>query len=162
MVEIGEHHFQQPEFIEETSKQARALVEIGEHQFQQPEFIEETSKRMRALVEIGEHHFQQPEFIEENSKRTSERARALVARGEHHFQQPEFTKKQKHDARKLTSGSTEEATYYTIDGADENGRYLLIPEIFGTNDLNFRMSVRRRNGKRSMMKFHTIYDGGHQ
>jgi hypothetical protein len=159
LVDVGEHLFQQPEFIEETSKQARDLVARGEHLFQQPEFIEENSKQARALVDVGEHLFQQPEFIEETSKQ----ARALVARGEHLFQQPEYKqqrsedeKKRQHDKRKLSSGSTEEATYYAIDGADENGRYILIPEIFGTNDLNFRKSVKRRNGKRTMMKFHTM------
>jgi len=52
--------------------------------------------------------------------------------------------------------NAEEATYYAIDGADENGRYILIPEIFGTNDLNFRKKVRRRNGKRTMTQFHTM------
>jgi hypothetical protein len=159
LVDVGEHLFQQPEFIEETSKQARDLVARGEHLFQQPEFIEENSKQARALVDVGEHLFQQPEFIEETSKQ----ARALVARGEHLFQQPEYKqqrsedeKKRQHDKRKLSSGSTEEATYYAIDGADENGRYILITEIFGTNDLNFRKSVKRRNGKRAMMKFHTM------
>jgi hypothetical protein len=64
--------------------------------------------------------------------------------------------KGKHNKRKLSSGSTEEATYYAIDGADENGRYILIREIFGTNDLNFRKKFKRRNGKRSMMQFHTM------
>ena len=79
--------------------------------------------------------FQQPEFINANS----ERIRDLVERGEYFFQQPEFKqkcsedgKKRIHDLRKLSSGSTEEATYYAINGADENGRYILIPEIFGT------------------------------
>jgi hypothetical protein len=79
--------------------------------------------------------FQQPEFINANS----ERIRDLVERGEYFFQQPEFKqkcsedgKKRIHDLRKLSSGSTEEATYYAIDGADENVRYILIPEIFGT------------------------------
>jgi hypothetical protein len=121
--------FQQPEFIEENSKQARALVDVGEHLFQQPEFIEETSKQARALVARGEHLFQQPEYKQQRS---------------------EDEKKRQHDKRKLSSGSTEEATYYAIDGADENGRYILIPEIFGTNDLNFRKSVKRRNGRPSM------------
>jgi hypothetical protein len=62
LVDIDEHLFQQPEFIEETSKRVRALVYIGEHLFQQLEFIEETSKQARALVDKGEHHFQQSEF----------------------------------------------------------------------------------------------------
>jgi hypothetical protein len=159
LAEIGEHPWQQPEFInahsERTSERMRALVDIGEHLFQQPWFIEENRKQQRALVDIGEHLFQHPEFIE--------RTRDLVVRGEHLFQQPEYKqqrsedeKKRKHDLRKLSSGSTEEATYYPIDGADENGRYILIPEIFGTNDLNFTKKVKRRNGKRSMMKFHTM------
>ena len=157
LAEKGEHPWQQPEFIDahskRTSKQLSDLAEKGEHPWQQPEFIERTSKRMRDLVARGEHLFQQPEFIEENSKQT----RALVDIGEHLFQQPEFkedkkkwwdeeenklefgVKKRKviHVKRKLSSGSTEEATYYAFDGADENGRYILIPEIFGTNDLNF-------------------------
>jgi len=60
------------------------------------------------------------------------------------------------DKRKLSSGSTEEAIYYTIDGADENGKYILIAETFCTNDQSFMKKVRRRNGKRSMIKFHTI------
>jgi hypothetical protein len=159
LAEKGEHPWQQPEFInahsERTSERMRALVDIGEHLFQQPWFIEENRKQQRALVDIGEHLFQQPEFIE--------RTRDLVVRGEHLFQQPEYKqqhsedeKKRKHDLRKLSSGSTEEATYYAIDGADENGRYILIPEIFGTNDLNFTKKVKRRNGKRSMMKFHMM------
>ena len=114
---------------------------------------------MRDLAERGEHHWQQPEFINAQSERTSERLRDQVERGVHLFQQPEFINAQserKHDKRKLSSGSTEEATYYAIDGADENGRYILIPEIFGTNDLNFRKKVRRRNGKRTMTQFHTM------
>jgi hypothetical protein len=61
-----------------------------------------------------------------------------------------------HNKRKLSSGSTEEATYYAIDGADETGRYILIRGIFGTNDLNFRKKVERRNGKRTMTQFHTM------
>jgi hypothetical protein len=135
LVERGEHPWQQPEFIEETSKQMRDLVARGEHLFQQPEFIEENSKRARALVDIGKHQFQQPEFIEENSEQ--------IWKG-------------LHDKRKLSSGSTEEATYYAIDGADENGRFILIREIFGTKDLNFTKKVIRRNGKRSMTQFHTM------
>jgi hypothetical protein len=118
-----------------------------------------TSERMRDLAERGEHPWQQPEFINAHSERTSKRMRDLVARGKHSFQQPENSKrirKGKHDKRKQSSRSTEEATYYAIDGADENGRYILIPEIFGTNDLNFRKKVRKRNGKRSMMQFHTM------
>jgi hypothetical protein len=118
-----------------------------------------TSKRMRDLVARGEHPWQQPEFINAHSERTSKRMRDLVARGKHSFQQPENGKrirKGKHDKRKLSSGSTEEATYYAIDGADENGRYILIPEIFGTNDLTFRKKVRRRNGKRTTTQFHTM------
>jgi hypothetical protein len=122
-----------------------------------------TSKRLSDLAERGEHPWQQPEFINAHSERTSKRMRDLVALGEHLFQQPEFIEenrmriwKGKHDKRKLSSGSTEEATYYAIDGADENGRYILIPEIFGTNDLTFRKKVMRRNGKRVMTKFHTM------
>jgi hypothetical protein len=182
LAERGEHPWQQPEFIEATSEQMRTLVARGEHQFQQPEFIEATSERLSDLAERGEHHFQQPELIEANSERmralvargehhfqqpelieaNSERMRALVARGEHHFQQPEFIeanserlRKGIHNKRKLSSGSTEEATYYAIDGADENGRYILIHGIFGTKDINFRKKIERRNGKRSMTQFHT-------
>jgi len=33
---------------------------------------------------------------------------------------------------------------------------ILITEIFGTNDLNFTKKVRRKNGKRYMMKLHTM------
>jgi hypothetical protein len=65
-------------------------------------------------------------------------------------------KQRTHDLRKISSGSTEEATYYAIDGANEDGTYILITEIFGTNDLNFSKKVRRRNGKMVMMKFHTM------
>jgi hypothetical protein len=79
--------------------------------------------------------FQQPEFIEENSKQVRKRI---------------------HNNQKLSSGSTEEATYYAIDGADENGRYILIPEIFGTNDLNVRKAVRRNNGLKTEKQFHTM------
>jgi hypothetical protein len=61
-----------------------------------------------------------------------------------------------HNKQKLSSGSTEEAKYYAIDGADENGRYILIPGIFGTNDLNFRKKVKRKNGKKTMTQFHTM------
>jgi len=60
------------------------------------------------------------------------------------------------DKRKLSSGSTEEATYYAIDGANEDGTYILITEIFGTNDLNFTKRVKRRNGKSATTKFHTM------
>jgi hypothetical protein len=122
----------------------RYLVAQGEHLFQQLEFIERT----RAFVHKGEHLFQQPECKEEKKKWWDVEENKL-----------EFgasVKKRQHDARKLTSGSTEEATYWAIDGADENGRYILIPDIFGTNDLNFRKKVRRRNGKRTKMKFHAM------
>jgi hypothetical protein len=61
-----------------------------------------------------------------------------------------------HNKRKLSSGSTEEATYYAIDGADENGRFILIREIFGTKDLNFRKKVLKRNGKKTTTQFHTM------
>ena len=64
--------------------------------------------------------------------------------------------KRQHDLQKLSSGSTEEATYYAIDGANEDGTYILITEIFGTNDLNFTKRVKRSNGKNSKMKFHTM------
>jgi hypothetical protein len=60
----------------------------------------------------------------------------------------EDQKKRRHDLRKLSSRSTEEAAYYAIDGANEDGTYILITEIFGTNDLNFTKKVRRRNGKK--------------
>ena len=159
LVAQGEHCFQQQWFIEESRKRASALVALGEHLFQQPEFIEANTERKRDLVARGEHLFQQPEFIEANT----EQKRDLVARGEYHFQQPEFieanrerVRKAKHDKRKLSSGSTEEATYYAIDGADENGRFILIHVIFGTNDRNFRKKVLRRNGKRTEMQFHTM------
>jgi hypothetical protein len=132
LAERGEHPWQQPEFInahsERTSERMRDLVARGEHWFQQQWFINASIERMRALVEIGEHWFQQPNYKQQRS---------------------EDMKKRKHDKRKLSSGSTEEATYYAINGADENGRYILIPEIFGTNDLNFRKKVRRRNGKKT-------------
>ena len=57
---------------------------------------------------------------------------------------------------KKSSGSTEEAIYYTIDGANDDGTYIIITEIFGTNDLNFTKKIRRKNGKRYMMKLHTM------
>jgi hypothetical protein len=65
-------------------------------------------------------------------------------------------KKRMHVLRKISSGSTEEETYYAIDGANEDGTYILITEIFGTNDLNFSKKVKRRNGKRVTTKFHTM------
>jgi hypothetical protein len=40
--------------------------------------------------------------------------------------------------------------------SNEDGTYILIPEIFGTNDLNFTKMVRRRNGKRVKTKFHPM------
>ena len=167
LAERGEHPWQQPDFInahrKRTSEQMRDLVERGVYWFQQPEFIEANSKRMRDLVARREHLFQQPEFINANSERSSERARELVTRREHLFQQPEYkqqhsedVKRRRHDLRMLSSGSTEEATYYAIDGADENGRYILIPEIFGTNDLNFRKRVGRQNGKKTTIQFHAM------
>jgi hypothetical protein len=55
-----------------------------------------------------------------------------------------------------SSRSTEVATYYAIDGAYEDGTYILIAEIFGTNDQNFTKKVRRRNGKKTMTMFHTM------
>ena len=70
------------------------------------------------------------------------------------------SKKGIQDKRKLSSGSTEEATYYTIDGADENGKYILITETFGTNDQTFMKKIRRRNGK--MVYDEVPYDGDHQ
>jgi hypothetical protein len=65
-------------------------------------------------------------------------------------------KRRQHDLRKISSGSTEEETYYAIDGANEDGTYILITEIFGTNDLNFSKKVKRRNGKKVTTKFHTM------
>ena len=65
-------------------------------------------------------------------------------------------KQRTHDLRKISSGSTEEVTYYAIDGANEDGTYILITEIFGTIGLNFTKKVRRRNGKRVTKKFHTM------
>ena len=103
--------------------------------FQQREFINAHSERMRDLVERDEHLFEQPEYKQQRS---------------------EDEKRRRHDLRILSSGSTEEATYYAIDGADENGRYILIPEIFGTNDLNFRKKVMRQSGKKTTTQFHTM------
>jgi len=74
----------------------------------------------------------------------------------------EDEKKQKHDLLILSSRSTEEATYYAIDGANEDGMYILIAEIFGTNDLNFTKKVRRRNGKREKGYNKVPYDGDHR
>jgi hypothetical protein len=68
----------------------------------------------------------------------------------------EETKQRHHDKRKLSSGSTEETIYYAIDGADADGKYILITETFGTNDLNFRKWVKRRNGKKYHLQFHTM------
>ena len=68
----------------------------------------------------------------------------------------EDEKKRKHDLLILSSRSTEEATYYAIDGANEDGTYILIAEIFGTIDLNFTKKVRRGNGKRFTTKFQTM------
>jgi hypothetical protein len=68
----------------------------------------------------------------------------------------EETKQRHHEKRKLSSGSTDEGTYYAIDGADADGKYILITETFGTNDLNFRKCVKRGNGKRYNLKFHTM------
>jgi len=73
---------------------------------------------------------------------------------EYKLKRSEDAKQRTHDLRKISSGSTEEATYYAIDGANEDGTYILITEIFGTNDLNFTKKVRRRNGKSFMTKFH--------
>jgi hypothetical protein len=129
---------------------------------------------MRDLVARGEHLFQQPEFIEENSKHTGKQDRALVDIGKHLFQQPEFkedmkkwrdenklefgvnVRKGRQDKRKLSSGSTEEATYYAIDGADENGKYILVTETFGTNDQTFTKKVTRSSRKYILTKFQTM------
>ena len=50
------------------SEQLSELAEIGNHPWQQPEFINAHSKhtreRMRELVARSEHLFQKPEFIE--------------------------------------------------------------------------------------------------
>ena len=68
----------------------------------------------------------------------------------------EDRKQRSRELRKISSGLTEEGTYYAIDGAIEDGMYILITEIFGTNDLNFTKKVRRRNGKKVMTKFHPM------
>ena len=68
----------------------------------------------------------------------------------------EDLKQRKHELRKISSGSTKEETYYAIDGANEDGTYILITEVVGTNDQNFTKKVRRRNGKRVTTKFHTM------
>ncbi len=59
------------------------------------------------------------------------------------------------DLQQLSSWSTEEATYYAIDGENEDGMHILITEIFGTNDLNFTKRVRRTNKIKAQM-FHTM------
>jgi hypothetical protein len=43
----------------------RALVDIGEHLFQQPWFIEENRKQQRALVDIGKHLFSSQSSLSE-------------------------------------------------------------------------------------------------
>jgi hypothetical protein len=53
-------------------------------------------------------------------------------------------------------GSTEEAIYYAINGADEDGKYILLEEKFGTNDKTFRKKVRGVTGKRTTKQFYTM------
>ena len=40
-------------------------------------------------------------------------------------------KKRMHDLQKISSGSTEEETYYAIDGANEDGTYILTLKYLG-------------------------------
>ena len=75
---------------------------------------------------------------------------------EYKLKQSEDGKRRHIELRKKKSGSTDEETYYAIDGANEDGTYILIAGIFGTNDLNFRKKVMRRNGKKTMAQFHTM------
>jgi hypothetical protein len=75
---------------------------------------------------------------------------------EYKLEWSEDRKRRQHDLQNISSGSTEERTYYAIDGADENGTYILITEIFGTNDLKFTKKIRRRTRKMVTTKFHTM------
>jgi hypothetical protein len=50
----------------------------------------------------------------------------------------------------------EEATYYAIDGADENGKYIIIAETFCTNDQTFYKASQEEKWKNSKTKFHTM------
>ena len=61
---------------------------------------------------------------------------------------------------KKSSGSTEEAIYYTIDGANDDGTYIIITEIFGTNDLNFYKEGQEEKWKKDYDK--VPYDEDHR
>ena len=75
---------------------------------------------------------------------------------EYKQQHSEDVKRRRLDERKLSSGSTEEAIYYAIDGADENGKYILLEEKFGTNDKTFRKKVKIATGKKNTKQFYTM------
>jgi hypothetical protein len=86
---LGQHPWQQPDFIERNRKRQLALFAAGEHPFQRPDVIESNrernSVRQLALSNIGEHNFQRPDVI----KRNSVRQLALSDIGEHPFQRPD-------------------------------------------------------------------------
>ena len=75
------------------SERLLALSALGQHPWQQPDFIERKRKHLLALFAAGEHPFQPPpELIESNREQNSVRQLALSDIGEHNFQHPDVIK----------------------------------------------------------------------
>jgi hypothetical protein len=89
--ELGQHPWQQPEFIERNSKRNReqesdrqlALSSVGEHNFQRKDVVESNRKRQLTLFSVGEHNFQREDVVEKTSKRELEN----FSNGTHNFQE---------------------------------------------------------------------------
>jgi hypothetical protein len=60
------------------------------------------------------------EWSEDGKRRWNERS------DEYKLEKSEDRKQRVHDLQKLSSGPTEEGTYYAVDGANEDGTYILI------------------------------------
>jgi hypothetical protein len=116
---IGQHPFQQPELIERNCDRLLDLSVIGQHPFQQPELIERTRECLLDLSVIGQHPFQQPELIKRNRENQIERQNELVAQGKHNFVTENPAKKR---LKKLFEDS--ELTHYIsiYDKTGENHR----------------------------------------
>jgi hypothetical protein len=118
---IGQHPWQQPEFIKRNRERTRDplldLSAIGQHPFQQPELIERNHDCFLDLSAIGQHPFQQPELIERNRENHIERQNKLVAQGKHNFITENPAKKR---LKKLFEDS--KSTHY-ISIYDKTGEY---------------------------------------
>jgi hypothetical protein len=92
---VGSHSFELLRKAEEernkrNSKRLKDLADLGQHPWQNKDYIERNRKRLRYLATQGKHPFQDKDFLARNlenrKKRAAEKNAELLAKGIHLFQ----------------------------------------------------------------------------